>query len=147
MRHGLEENHLGFRWMDDAAHVVDVDAPVGVIRVVKRLTRRATYGRGLQLMRTRGVEAFGFRWHVDHGRVEVEQELKWIRGAEKYHGISAPDSFYEAQQLDAHSGRVGVLAGYVLRMADCSSPQEEAFKSRLQRLFLEMQRKGHPDKS
>ena len=70
-RRDLRKSYIGFRWMDDAAHVIDLNAPVGVLRVARRLTHRGTYGEGLQLLRTTVFEAFGFRWNVDYGRVEV----------------------------------------------------------------------------
>ena len=79
--------------MDDVTHVVDATAPAPVMRVLLRLTRMSSYGPGLSLLRTRGKEAFGFRWNILGSDLTVEQELKWVPDFQTYKGITAPTAF------------------------------------------------------
>ena len=146
-RRNLDEYYLGFRWMDDAVHIVDEGAPLGVLKVIRRLTRRATYGEGLNLLRTHTSNgrptAFGFRWDIGGGQIHVEQDLSWVPDFLPLRGLSKPYLFYEGAQLDTRKTREGILLGYFLRMAHCSNMEEGIMITRLMRASFEMIRTGH----
>ena len=132
--------------MDDAVHVIDITAPRGVLGQVYRLTRRNMYGEELQLLRTAGKEAFGFRWTQKEGVLFVEQELKWIRDYRNLSGISDPSLFYDSLQLDTNKQRKGILKGYFLRLGDCANIEEHEVITRFQRLTSEIIEQGHNKK-
>ena len=129
--------------MDDAVHVIDNSVGGGLRRAICKLTRKRAYGRGLSLLKTEGREAFGFRWAIRKGRVEVEQEFKWITDFKKLCGLRRPDNFYKAGQMDTNKRQRGVLIGYLLRVADCTNAGEKTVVMRMRRLTLEMIHHGH----
>ena len=129
--------------MDDAVHVIDNSVGGRLRGAIKRLTRTRAYGRGLSLLQTEGREAFGFRWKTRKGRVEIEQEFKWITDFKKLWGLRRPDNFYKAGQMDTNKRQRGVLVGYLLRIADCTNVKENVIVMRLRRVVLEMLVHGH----
>ena len=145
-RREASRHWLAIRWMDDVVHIIDTNLSVALRSAVRRLTRKRAYGRGLELLQTEGKEAFGFRWRVNHNRVEVEQELKWIPDFKKLWNLKRPDNFYKAGQMDTNKRQRGVLIGYLLRIADCTNVDEKTVVMRLRRLVLEMIYHGHKKK-
>ena len=137
---------LSIRCMDDAVHAIDENLSGPLRAAVRKLTRKRAYGRGLSLVLTEGKEAFGFRWRVRDGTVEVEQELKWISDFKKLWGLRRPENFYKAGQMDTDRRQRGVLLGYILRIADCTNVNATVIKMRLRRLMLEMICHGHKKK-
>ena len=142
-RREASRHWLSIRWMDDAVRVTDEKSSGPLKAAVRRLTRKRAYGRGLSLVRTEGREAFGFHWRIREGRVEVEQELKWISDFKKLWGLRRPEIFCKAGQMDTDKRQRGVLLGYILRIADCTNVRASVIKMRLRRLTLEMVCHGH----
>lgn len=130
--------------MDDAVHVVDSTISARGRRVIRRLQKVSAYGSGLQLLRTVGDAAFGFRWRGSSGRLIVSQDTKWVKQFEKVYGGVVPKAFvYGGKQLDNGRQRVGIIAGHLLRLLDTTNDDEATVLNSVRRIFVAFLEAGH----
>ncbi len=112
--------------MDDVVHLIERGASKAVRRLVRELQDENAYGKSLQLLRTSGGEAFGFRWSLSRNRVTVEQEPKWVRSFKSTFELEPLGLMYEGEQVDTRQQRRGVLTGYIFRPLDMTNKSEDA---------------------
>jgi hypothetical protein len=112
-------------------------------QLVNRLRSARAYGGSLELLETRGPEAFGFRWTLRRGRVWLQAEPKYVRDFNTTHGLPRASGMYEGGQADSVKQRRGILLGYYLRTLDMTNQSEESVRNQLIRLTLAMDEAGH----
>jgi hypothetical protein len=143
VRKTMDKKWIAFRYMDDVVHVIAEDMPMVAYRTVMRFTRKIAYGRTLSLLRTKGNEAFGFRWHAKGHKLTVEQEQKYVVKFDDDSRMRLLGTCYEGNQFDTRAGRKGILLGYFLRLVDCTNEEKEHVEDQMIRLVLEALRVGH----
>ncbi len=66
------------------------------------MTRSNGCGDGLELVRTDGVEAFGFQWRALEGVFQVRPDEKWLDPFGSLWGLKGSTTFLDGQQFRAN---------------------------------------------
>lgn len=146
MKQELKKKSLIMRWMDDLVLLVKGRLTATGKWALRRLQRKEAYGRGLQLLRTEGEEAFGFAWREANGAVLVSQEEKWVRRGDHPSGLDVMPVLLDGRSAMSAGTLKGTATGYFLRILDRTNKGEEDVGMMCKRLACELLESGHPRK-